>query len=86
MSENQQQVVEIDRSAYEFKDIETEKDFYRMEEGLDEETVLKVSAEKNDPEWMRDFRLKCLKLYNEMEMPKWAQVLKALIWTGSHRM
>ena len=57
MSDNKQKVVEIDRSAYEFKDIETEKDFYRMEEGLDEETVLKVSAEKNDPEWMRDFRL-----------------------------
>ena len=78
MSENKQKVVEIDRSAYEFKDIETEKDFYRMEEGLDEETVLKVSAEKNDPEWMRDFRLKCLKLYNEMEMPKWGPSIEGL--------
>ena len=78
MSENKQKVVEIDRSAYEFKDIETEKDFYRMEEGLDEETVLKVSAEKNDPEWMRDFRLKCLKIYNEMEMPKWGPSIEGL--------
>ncbi len=78
MSENKQKVVEIDRSAYEFKDIETEKDFYRMEEGLDEETVLKVSSEKNDPEWMRDFRLKCLKLYNEMEMPKWGPSIEGL--------
>ena len=78
MSDNKQKVVEIDRSAYEFKDIETEKDFYRMEEGLDEETVLKVSAEKNDPEWMRDFRLKCLKIYNEMEMPKWGPGIEGL--------
>ena len=78
MSDNKQKVVEIDRSAYEFKDIETEKDFYRMEEGLDEETVLKVSAEKNDPEWMRDFRLKCLKIYNEMEMPKWGPSIEGL--------
>jgi Fe-S cluster assembly protein SufB len=78
MSENKQKVVEIDRSAYEFKDIETEKDFYRMEEGLDEETVLKVSAEKNDPEWMRDFRLKCLKIYNEMDMPKWGPSIEGL--------
>ncbi|MBQ4220375.1 Fe-S cluster assembly protein SufB [Butyrivibrio hungatei] len=78
MSDNKQKVVEIDRSAYEFKDIETEKDFYRMQEGLDEETVLKVSAEKNDPEWMRDFRLKCLKLYNEMEMPKWGPSIEGL--------
>ena len=78
MSDNKQKVVEIDRSAYEFKDIETEKDFYRMEEGLDEETVLKVSAEKNDPEWMRDFRLKCLKIYNDMEMPKWGPSIEGL--------
>ena len=78
MSENKQKVVEIDRSAYEFKDIETEKDFYRMQEGLDEETVLKVSAEKNDPEWMRDFRLKCLKIYNEMDMPKWGPSIEGL--------
>ena len=78
MSDNKQKVVEIDRSAYEFKDIETEKDFYRMEEGLDEETVLKVSAEKHDPEWMRDFRLKCLKIYNEMEMPKWGPGIEGL--------
>ncbi|SFU54969.1 Fe-S cluster assembly protein SufB [Butyrivibrio sp. M55] len=78
MSDNKQKVVEIDRSAYEFKDIETEKDFYRMEEGLDEETVLKVSAEKHDPEWMRDFRLKCLKIYNEMEMPKWGPSIEGL--------
>lgn len=78
MSDNKQKVVEIDRSAYEFKDIETEKDFYRMQEGLDEETVLKVSAEKNDPEWMRDFRLKCLKLYNEMKMPKWGPSIEGL--------
>lgn len=78
MSDNKQKVVEIDRSAYEFKDIETEKDFYRMQEGLDEETVLKVSAEKNDPEWMRNFRLKCLKLYNEMEMPKWGPSIEGL--------
>ena len=78
MSDNKQKVVEIDRSAYEFKDIETEKDFYRMEEGLDEETVLKVSAEKHDPEWMRDFRLKCLKIYNEMEMPKWGPGIEVL--------
>ena len=58
MSENKKTVVEIDRSAYDFKDIENEKEFYRLKEGLTEETVLKVSEEKNDPDWMREFRLK----------------------------
>ena len=71
MSDNKQVVADIDHSLYDFKDVENEKDFYRMEEGLTEETVLKVSEEKNDPEWMRQFRLKCLDIYNSMEMPNW---------------
>ena len=78
MSENKKTVVEIDRSAYDFKDIENEKEFYRLKEGLTEETVLKVSEEKNDPDWMREFRLKCLKLYNEMEMPDWGPSVEGL--------
>ena len=49
MSENKQVVADIDRSLYDFKDVETDAEFYRMEEGLTEETVLKVSEEKNDP-------------------------------------
>ena len=40
---NKQVVADIDRSLYDFKDVESEKDFYRMAEGLTEETVLKVS-------------------------------------------
>ena len=78
MSDNKQIVADIDHSLYDFKDIENEKDFYRMEEGLTEETVLKVSEEKNDPEWMRDFRLECLKLYNEIKMPNWGPSIEGL--------
>jgi Fe-S cluster assembly protein SufB len=79
MSETNKQVVaDIDRSLYDFKDVENEKDFYRMAEGLTEETVLKVSEEKNDPEWMRDFRLKCLKLYNDIDVPDWGPSIEGL--------
>ena len=48
MSENKQKVVEIDRSAYEFKDIETEKDFYRMEEGLDMDRITSYVRHKSE--------------------------------------
>ena len=71
---NKQVVADIDRSLYDFKDVESEKDFYRMAEGLTEETVLKVSEEKNDPEWMRDFTTILRYLTG-------AQVLKASTWT-----
>ena len=78
MSDNKQIVADIDRSLYDFKDVESEKDFYRMAEGLTKETVLKVSEEKNDPEWMRDFRLKCLELYEQIKMPNWGPSIEGL--------
>ena len=71
MSENNKAVVDIDRSVYDIKDVENEQDFYRMEDGFTEDIVRKISEEKHDPEWMREFRLKSLKLYNELEMPDW---------------
>ena len=71
MSENNKAVVDIDRSVYDIKDVENEQDFYRMEDGFTEDIVRKISEEKHDPEWMREFRLKSLKIYNELEMPDW---------------
>jgi len=71
MSENNKAVVDIDRSVYDIKDVENEQDFYRMEDGFTEEIVRKISEEKHDPEWKKQFRLDSLKLYNELEMPDW---------------
>ena len=71
MSDENKTVVDIDRSVYDIKDEENEQDFYRMEDGFTEDIVRKISEEKHDPEWMREFRLNSLKLYNEMEMPDW---------------
>ena len=62
-------VEEIDRTIY---DIHNEDaDAYRLTTGLSREIVLKLSEEKNDPEWMRDFRLQCLDIYNNTEMRDW---------------
>ncbi|MCR5177681.1 MAG: Fe-S cluster assembly protein SufB, partial [Lachnospiraceae bacterium] len=71
-------VADIDRSLYDFKDVEKESDFYRIEEGLTEDIVLQVSEEKNDPEWMRDFRLKCLDIYDRTEMVPWGPAIDGL--------
>ena len=57
MSENEKtQVGDIDRSMYDFRYEETE-DFYRITSGLTPEIVETLSKEKDDPEWMREFRL-----------------------------
>lgn len=73
-----QTVADIDRSLYDFKDVEKESDFYRIEEGLTKDIVLQVSEEKNDPEWMRDFRLKCLDIYDRTEMVPWGPAIDGL--------
>ena len=39
----------IDQSMYDFR--YDENDFYRNDPGLTEEIVLKLSKDKNDPEW-----------------------------------
>ncbi len=69
-------VSDIDRNIYDIKD--EEKDAYRIEEGLTPEIVEKLSKEKNDPEWMREFRLNSLKLYNELKVPEWGPSIEGL--------
>ena len=69
-------VSDIDRNIYDIKD--EEKDAYRIEEGLTPEIVEKLSKEKNDPEWMREFRLNSLKIYNELKVPEWGPSIEGL--------
>ena len=69
-------VKDIDRSIYDV--IDEEKDAFRLESGLSEEVVKKISEEKNDPDWMRGFRLQSLKVYNEMPVPDWGPSIEGL--------
>lgn len=71
MAEEKTQVNDIDRSLYDFRYEESDKDFYKVRAGLDESIVKRISEEKEDPEWMKDWRLKCLKIYNETNEPDW---------------
>lgn len=73
---------EIDREAreaaeraadYEYgwsSEIETEF----APKGLSEDTVRYISAKKNEPEWMLDWRLKAFRLWQAMEEPDWARI------------
>jgi len=42
--------------------------------GLNEEVVRFISAKKEEPEWMLDWRLKAFRAWQEMEEPTWAHV------------
>ena len=49
-----------------------EQDF--APKGLTEDTVRFISAKKNEPEWMLDWRLKAFRLWQDMESPDWAKL------------
>ena len=69
-------VDDIDRSVYDIRD--EERYAYRIESGLTSAIVDKLSREKNDPEWMRLFRLRSLEIYNELQVPDWGPSIEGL--------
>jgi len=42
--------------------------------GLNEDTIRMISAKKNEPEWLLEFRLKSYQAWLKMEEPKWPNV------------
>ena len=76
--EEKTQVNDINREFYDFRYEESEQDFYRIESGLSAEIIEKLSEEKEDPAWMREFRLKSLELYNKLSVPQWGPGIEGL--------
>ena len=75
MNKEKTYVADVDRSIYDFR--YDEKDAYRIE-GLTPEIVEEISQRKNDPQWMHDFRLKSLEIFNRTEMPNWGPSIEGL--------
>ena len=75
---NRELLNDVERGLYDFKDEERDEDFYKVDEGLTEEIVRQISEEKHDPEWMLEFRLKSLKIYNELKVPDWGPPIDGL--------
>ena len=71
MAKERTEVQDIDCSLYDFRYEEKDSDFYKIKEGLTPEIVEEISDKKNDPQWMRDFRLKALEVYHKTDIPNW---------------
>ena len=50
----------------------------KKEYGLNKDIVLRISKEKNEPQWMIDFRLKSLEIFEKKPMPNWGADLSEL--------
>lgn len=69
-------IADIERGVYDIKDEEHYR--YKVEKGLTPEIIKKISERKNEPEWMRKFRLKALEVYNSKPMTDWGPDLSDL--------
>lgn len=58
-------------SSYKYGFSKPEEYVFKSEKGLNEEKIRQISAIKNEPKWMLDFRLKAYEIFLEKEMPSW---------------
>jgi Fe-S cluster assembly protein SufB len=71
--ENDKIIQEVTSGDYKFgfsSDIESEQ----IPKGLNEDVVRLISAKKQEPEWLLEFRLKSYRHWLTMKMPRWANL------------
>ena len=73
MTDQNRQLAEI-KENYDQKygfHVEDSNYTFRSRRGLDRDVVAEISAMKGEPDWMRDFRLKALDIFQKKPMPQW---------------
>ncbi|KGN98880.1 Fe-S cluster assembly protein SufB [Porphyromonas sp. COT-290 OH3588] len=73
MQENDNIIDEVTSGEYKYgftTDIDTET----IGKGLTEDTIRLISAKKEEPEWLLQYRLDAFKVWQAMPMPDWAQL------------
>ena len=69
-------IADIERGVYDIKDEMQHK--FTTGKGLTEEIVRKISEKKNEPQWMLEYRLKALEVFNSKPVPTWGPDLSDL--------
>ena len=73
---NKTYIDDIERTLYDIKNVD--RSIYKTHAGLTEEIIRDISKRKNDPQWMLEFRLKSLDVYNSLDLPTWGPDISAL--------
>lgn len=69
-------IEDVDRGVYDIKNEDIAA--YKSEAGLTEAIIRDISREKKEPEWMTDFRLRSLEIFNSKPVPTWGADLSEL--------
>src|ERR687885_828774 len=67
--EQQARLNELDQ--YKFGFSMPENYHFKSRRGLDREIVEEISYMKGEPQWMRDFRLRSLRIFERKALPQW---------------
>ncbi len=73
VKETTERVADIAGEKYKYGFV-TDIEMERAPKGLSEDTVRYISAKKNEPEWMLEWRLEAFRRWQQMTEPKWARV------------
>jgi Fe-S cluster assembly protein SufB len=71
-------IQDLDLDDYKYDFVTESEPVFRTQKGLNEEVVRQISSHKEEPEWMLDFRLKALEIYESKPMPTWGGDLSEL--------
>jgi Fe-S cluster assembly protein SufB len=72
------QAFELEQGTYSAGFHVAENYAFKSERGLTKKIVEQISEMKGEPSWMRDFRLKSLKLFENRPMPTWGADLSGI--------
>ena len=68
----------IIKDGYEFGFHKPESSGFRTPRGLNRQVVEAISHFKNEPDWMRQFRLQALMMFEQKQMPTWGADLSGI--------
>ncbi len=68
----------IDLEKYKWGFFEPEKYVFKARKGLDADVVAEISHMKDEPEWMRAFRLHAYEHFTQRPMPRWGADLSTI--------
>ena len=68
----------VDIGDYKFGFKFPDQSVFKTRRGLDEEVVTSISEHKNEPEWMRKFRLRSYQAFLKKSMPNWGVDLSGI--------
>lgn len=57
---------------------------YKSPKGLSKKIIEEISAQKNEPVWMRRYRLEALKVFESKPVPTWGGDLSRIDWQDIH--